>query len=185
MISTPEVWGWVSGYNGLYQVSNLGRVCSMRRPGSKGGLLKPRKDADGYSMVMLWIDGIPTNKKIHRLVAQAFIPNSEDKPQVNHLNGNKADNSVSNLEWATPSENVLHAHRTGLKNQRGAKNPAFKGWIVGTNISTSETVRIAGRADIEARGFTQACVSRCILGKQKKHKGYTFSLEAKHATNIF
>ncbi|QMM52481.1 HNH endonuclease [Enterobacter sp. RHB15-C17] len=184
MISTPEKWEWVSGYNGLYQISNLGRVCSVKRPGSKGGLLKPRKDSDGYLMVMLWSDGIPTNKKIHRLVAQAFIPNSEDKPQVNHLNGNKADNSVSNLEWATPSENVLHAYRIGLKDQRGVKNPAFKGWIIGTNISTGETVRIAGKADIKARGFTQACVSLCVLGKQKKHKGFTFKLEENHVASV-
>lgn len=173
-----EAWKWVPGYEGIYKISNLGHVYSVSRPGSKGGKLKLRSDSDGYQTVILYKNGAPTNKKVHRLVALVFIPNFAGKSQVNHINGNKSDNCFSNLEWATPSENVLHSHRTGLKNQCGEKNPAFKGWIIGTSLLTGEEIRMAGKADIISKGFYQASVSKCVLGQQRVHKGYSFRLEA-------
>src|SRR5690606_10379271 len=96
----------------------------------------------------------------------------------NHINGQKSDNTASNLEWATPSENIKHAFKTGLKSQFGERNPCFKGWIVGISVSTGKTVRMAGKADINAKGFIQTAVSRCVLGKQKIHKGFSFHLES-------
>lgn len=180
MPETPstERWEWIPGYEGIYKISDQGRVYSVRRPNTKGGLLRPRKDKNGYVTVMLYSNGEKINKKIHRLVATVFIPNPNFKPEVNHINGRKSDNRSSNLEWVTPSENIKHAFLAGLKNQFGEKNPHFRGWIIGVNIETGDVIRVAGRAEIEAKGFIQAAVSRCVLGKQKVHKGYTFSLES-------
>lgn len=173
-----EKWCWIPGYEDIYKISDQGRVYSVRRPNTKGGLLRPRRDKNGYVTVMLYLNGEKINKKIHRLVASSFIPNPELKPEVNHINGQKSDNRSSNLEWSTPSENIKHAFRSGLKNHMGERNPGFKGWIVGVNAETGETVRMAGRAAIEESGFIQAAVSRCVLGKQRLHKGYSFSLES-------
>lgn len=80
----------------------------------KGKLLKPKKHKDGYLFVTLTKEKSKKNFYVHRLVAEAFIPNPENKPQVNHINGNKTDNTISNLEWVTNAENSRHAYNNGL-----------------------------------------------------------------------
>lgn len=110
-----EIWKTIQGYENRYEVSNLGRVKSLERIDRynrkiEEKILAPRKHTGGYLRVQL-------SKKdfyIHRLVAEAFIPNPENKSQVNHIDGNKRNNRVDNLEWNTPLENNLHAIRTGL-----------------------------------------------------------------------
>jgi hypothetical protein len=103
----------VVGYQGRYSVAPDGRIWAhpnlSRR---KGRWLKEARDRCGYSYVCLF-NGARKNIKVHRIVAQAYLAAS-DKPHVNHLNGDKADNRVANLQWCTPSENKLHAWRTGL-----------------------------------------------------------------------
>lgn len=108
-----EVWKDIEGYEGLYQVSTLGRVKSLARERvSKDKILK--SSGVRYKLVCLYKSGIVKYVKVHRLVANAFISNPENKPQVNHKDGNKFNNSVSNLEWATSKENCIHAVQTGL-----------------------------------------------------------------------
>lgn len=111
-----EVWRVIEGTNGRYEVSNKGKVRSMNyNKTGKVKELKPKIDKYGYLVVTLHIDGKQKSITIHTLVAKAFIPNPENKPQVNHKDGNKQNPDESNLEWCTVSENIKHAFDTGLK----------------------------------------------------------------------
>lgn len=107
-----EIWKPIEGYEGIYEVSDQGRVRNVKRGGR---LLSCVKVAHGYIAVSLYKDGKQRMNLVHRLVALAFIPNPENKPQVNHLDGVKEHNTVGNLEWVLPHENIWHAIRTGLK----------------------------------------------------------------------
>lgn len=102
-----EKWKSVVGFEGKYEVSEVGRMRSLI--GAKPKIMG-QTNGLGYQMVSL--NKRPTG--VHRLVAQAFIPNLENKPFVNHINGDRRDNVVSNLEWVTPQENITHAVETGL-----------------------------------------------------------------------
>ena len=108
-----EEWRDVVDYEGLYQVSNFGRVRSFQKDKMK--ILKSGFSAFGYLRVVLCKDFQKKNRSIHILVAKAFIPNPEGKTQVNHIDGDKKNNHVSNLEWATPAENIHHAFEVGLR----------------------------------------------------------------------
>jgi hypothetical protein len=107
-----EVWEDIIGYEGFYQVSDLGRVKSLRF--NKEIILKFGVDWSGYLLVNLFKNGIPKNMKAHRLVALTFIPNPENKLEVNHKDGIKTNNNIENLEWSTRAENCLHAWGVGL-----------------------------------------------------------------------
>ncbi len=119
-----EVFKDVSGYEGSYQVSNLGRVKSLERTRltNKGGstkvnerILYSNTDSNGYEYVSLSKGGTMKSLKVHRLVGLCFIPNPENKPQINHKNGIKSDNNYHNLEWCTCRENAIHAFQLGLR----------------------------------------------------------------------
>lgn len=115
-----EIWKDIDGYTGLYQVSNLGNVRKLRFINNmtnkeKVFLITPKLINTGYYKVMLYKGGKWENAFVHRLVAAAFIPNEAGRPQVNHIDGNKTNNVVTNLEWCTQSENNRHAYRTGLR----------------------------------------------------------------------
>ena len=105
-----EVWKDIRGFEGIYKISNFGRIKSFKRV-EDGYILSNKNSKNGYLSVVL----INTNNKkirytrIHRLVAEAFIPNPENKREVNHIDGNKQNNLISNLQWATSSENIRHA----------------------------------------------------------------------------
>lgn len=109
-----EVWKDIKGYEGLYRVSNYGRVKSLKRNTACERILKPRLDKGGYLYINLSKNGICKSKKVHRLVGDCFILNLKHKPQINHIDGNKTNNYVNNLEWSTAAENARHAVDTGL-----------------------------------------------------------------------
>lgn len=126
MSETVE-WRDVPGWEGCYKVSNDGQIYSIARSGCKGGLRKFHINAGGYRMVSLKSHGRSLTTGIHRLVALAFVPNPENKPQVNHINGKKDDNRAENLEWVTAKENTQHAFLKGLNDERLRKDrrPVF------------------------------------------------------------
>ena len=107
-----EQWKTIKGFPD-YSVSNLGRV--------KGcyGLLQPSLNSHGYPQLTLYRNKKKFNKTVHRLIAEAFLPNPEQKPFLNHKDGDKANFQLSNLEWVTPSENSAHAYKTGLCKRTG------------------------------------------------------------------
>lgn len=111
------MWKGAYGFNN-YLCSEKGEIYSLLT----NKIIKTCNDKNGYKQIALIKDGKKKTIKIHRLVAQTFIPNPENKPQVNHKDGNKKNNSVSNLEWCTAKENIRHAVKTGLKNDRKANN---------------------------------------------------------------
>lgn len=112
-----EQWVDVVGYEGLYRVSDQGRVYSVKR----GKTLHPRRRQFGYVDVTLSKDGNVTHHLVHRLVALAFIPNPDNKPQVNHMDGNRWNDRAENLEWVTASENQRHRFDVLLRGTRREK----------------------------------------------------------------
>lgn len=122
-----ETWKSVIGYEGLYEVSNLSRVRSLPRlvPTNGltckermvvGGILR-QHISNGYMNVRICKNGKSSQFRVHRLVAIAFIPNAENKPQINHINSDRSDNRIDNLEWVTNRENIIHmvsANRHGI-----------------------------------------------------------------------
>lgn len=125
-----EIWKDIKGYEGLYQVSNYGRVKSLphkiyTKDGKvrnwRGGFKKNVFDGNYYGII-LCINGIKISRRIHRLVGETFIPNPNCLPDLNHIDCDKTNNHVDNLEWCTKKENIQHAIKNGLINQNGVNS---------------------------------------------------------------
>lgn len=140
-----EIWKDVVGYEGLYEVSSWGRVRSLDKNVWNGKVFFKKKGEfkafylhKGYPVTCLYKNNVKKNVNIYRLVAIAFIPNPQNKPEVNHIDGVKTNSHVSNLEWATSSENSYHAYHTGL-----ATAPVLKGSKHGmTNLTEDDVIEI-------------------------------------------
>lgn len=102
-----EKWKWIKGFEGLYKISNKGRIKSYHK--QEEGYIMSSKNSNWYESITLFKKGKSFYKRIHRLVAKEFIPNPKNKPQVNHKDMDKHNNCVENLEWVTASENSKHA----------------------------------------------------------------------------
>lgn len=153
-----------------YEVSVYGEIYSKRT----GIVLQPARDKKGYLRVVLCdSDGMHT-KKVHRLVAEAFIPNPEIKPEVNHVDGCKGNNRVTNLEWNTHKENMEHAFANGLgKRSEKCGSPKKKVRIIETGEvfdSISDCAKHVGDNPSHTH------ISSCIHGRRKTHKGYHYEV---------
>lgn len=183
-----EEWRIIKNSN--YEVSSAGRVRSMSRSFIKSDntrctisskILKPAKDNKGYFRVGIMIEGKLITKKIHRLVAIFFIENLKNKPQVNHIDGNKENNQANNLEWSTGSENMKHAYSIGLQ-----KPLYFKGKRRSYNGEGNHFSKLTGDQVLEIRskfipriytrsilaleyGVKEACIKDILLKKSWKH----------------
>ena len=123
-----EEWKSISGYEGRYQVSNLGNIRSL----ISNKILKPRVDKDGYLKVILYSEDKSRREyRLHRLVAETFIPNPNDLPQVNHIDENKTNNSVSNLEWCTSKQNANH----------GTRNDRIVPYLIDNGVKSAKAVQ--------------------------------------------
>lgn len=127
-----DEWREVPGSNGDYLVSRDGRIKSLKA--NRPVILKPRINHDGYVWYILQINKKPHSLRAHRIVAETFIPNPENKSTVNHKDGNKKNNCVENLEWATREEQMQHAYQHALKKP-------VRGVLQGNHVLTEEEVR--------------------------------------------
>ena len=169
-----EIWKDIRGYEGLYQVSNLGRVRSLDRikrgAHYKGKILVLSKDKDGYLIVGLHDSKRSNTYRVHRLVAISFIPNPNDLPEVNHIDENKENNNVNNLEWCSTKYNLTYGSRKGA--MVGTKNNHAKL----TEDQIKEIRRIYKKGDLQ---FGQSAlgkkygVSHCQIGNIVKRKSWT------------
>ena len=162
-----EYWKPVVGYEGLYEVSNWGRVKSLNyNHTGKGKILKQHQCMDGYKSVMLYKDGKRKIILVHRLVAQAFIPNPNDYKEVNHKDEDKTNNSVDNLEWCDRLYNVRYG--TGIERRSKTQSkPVLQYDLEGNFIKEWKSVTECG-----INGYDQGHVAACCRGERKTHRGY-------------
>lgn len=164
--SIKEEWRDIQGYEGLYQVSNKGRVKSTRN----NIILKPAMNNHGYYWVDLLNHGIRKHATIHRLVAQAFIPNPNNYPQVNHIDENTINNQVSNLEWCTAQYN----HDYGTRNERAIKHMAEAISIPVVQLSLNyELIKYwKSASSVNIQGIEHQHIAECCSGKIRTYKNY-------------
>lgn len=151
MNNIKEIWKDVVNYENLYKISNLGRVKSLYRMGANERICKLHIGTRGYLEVNISKNNIRKKVRVHRLIAEAFIPNPENKPEVNHIDGNKLNNSIENLEWVTRSENIQHSFKIGLNyGRKGAKHKRSRKIInTTTNIIYDSIVDAANKNNIK------------------------------------
>lgn len=174
-----EIWKDVIGYEGKYAVSNIGRIKSLDycRSG-RSKILKQGIGTTGYYNVGLCINAKAITKKVHRLIAIAFIPNPENKGDVNHIDGNKLNNNVSNLEWNTRKENINHAHRIGLSKNSDFAIKMFKERFSKkvVNIITGEEYASITEAEIK-NGLKQYTLRHKLSKYCTKKEGLFFKFK--------
>ena len=162
-MTTQEIIRDVVGYEGIYTIDIFGNVFKKK----DGKELVQHFNKFGYKNVMLRKDGIQKQHKVHRLVAQAFIPNPLNKEQVNHIDGNKAHNVVWNLEWNTCKENNIHAFKTGLNHGMGNnKKPII---CVETHIIYPSITEAS-----KDMGIIRTSICNVLSGLSENARGYHF-----------
>lgn len=160
-----EEWKDIEGYEGLYQVSNQGRVKNVMRD----KLRASHNNGCGYLMILLCKDGKKKPFYVHRLVAQEFIPNPDNLPEVNHKDECKTNNVVENLEWCSSRYNMNFGtarERTSLKQQKKVYQYTKNDELVAVFNGVNQCKEL---------GFEPSCISQCCNGIRRTHKGYKWS----------
>lgn len=181
-MNTIEIWKPIKGYEGVYEVSNFGRVRSLdrkvlfhgTRSAFKGRILKT-STSKGYKILSLAKDGFIRTKSVHRLVAEAFLPNPNNYPQINHKDEDKTNNHVENLEWCTAKYNTSYGNGCIMRglNQRNHPNKSKytamytkNGVFIDLYPSASEASRLTG--------IKKTLIYKCCNGENKSAKGFVF-----------
>lgn len=167
-----EEWKDIYGYEGIYQISSLGRVKSLKRKCgfliSKDRILKPYKKKNGYLQIDLNKNNIKSKKHIHRLVSEAFIPNPNHLKTVNHKDKNRTNNCVDNLEWMSYSENNLHG-QCQIKSGISRRIPIYQCDLNGNIIKEWSCAKIAAE-ELGYKSYSPICA--CCRNRIKTYKGY-------------
>ena len=180
------IWKPIKGYEGIYEVSDTGLVRSLRDDTKNrtysGKILKPGKTGAGYLFVLLSVNGITQNRMIHRLVAETFLPETGKNLEVNHIDGNKENNVVTNLEWCTRAYNLKHAVDNGLRYSQ-------------CNIIRGVTMITPDREKIDFKSMKDCCdyfgFSKCWLGNYIRkngnpctYKGYALTVHGRGGVTL-
>lgn len=166
----------ISGFGGHYAVSADGNVFSNFKVGIKR--LRPRYSQTGYARVYLCDgNGFKDEVLIHRLVAEAFIPNPEMKEEVNHKDGDKKNNSFENLEWVSRSENIRHSYRIGARRKqieslRARNRIRCSIAIRGVCEKDGKVITYESISEAERDGFARSSIMKCLSGARKSHRGF-------------
>lgn len=169
-----EVWKDISEYEGLYQVSDKGKVKSLNyKQSKKENILTPVKDKTGYYVVSLSKKGVVKRAFIHRLVGETFLDNSNNYPCINHIDGNKLNNDVSNLEFCTYGHNNKEAYRIGLNHPRVKPKKVNQYDLEGNFIKTWDGEATAGRS----LNINQRNISSCCRGLRNNAGGYIWKFK--------
>lgn len=188
-----EIWKPIVNYESYYEISNLGNVWSKGKKyvDSLGKVMnrKPRnvkihKGTNGYLCVDLNSNNVSSQKYIHRLVAEAFILNPENKPTVNHKDGNKLNNNISNLEWNSYSENNKHATDNNLRQSPwtgkfGVNHPQSKSVVQLDKKGNVIDTFVSAREAQEKTGVSYKHISCCCLSKRRSTGGYCWKFKSK------
>lgn len=170
-----EIWKPVVGYEGKYEVSNLGNVRSLDYRHTKTThIIAKTYDSNGYFKVNLKVNGVAKNLTIHRLVAMAFIPNPNGFNQVNHKDENKENNNVENLEWCTASYNSSYGTRPSRLSKHFKNYSQYSKPVIHIGLNNVETYYPSMKEAERATGIKQGNISNCCNGKQKCTKGNYF-----------
>ena len=160
-----ESWKPVVGFEGLYEVSNLGEIRSLARPGAwSTRILKQKTTQKGYREVKLFKGGKRHYFRVHRIVAEAFVPNPKKLEFINHKDERKSNNEASNLEWCSTEYN--NRYGTRISRAAASRSRAVVGMKRGEIVYEFASVNSAAEA-----GFSPSCVSRCCNGLAKSHLG--------------
>ena len=180
-MTESEIWKDIAGFEGFYKVSDKGRIYSVERKDSRGQrcggrILKPKHSRGGYLMVHLYKNGKMKAKSVHRLVAEAFLPNPNGLPQVNHRDEVKDNNNVGNLEWCDSKYNINY----GTLLERSAQAQSKK--VRAVNVKTGEVLtfnstREAGRKGYDQSNVAKACKGAYNTGGENLYRGYQWSYE--------
>ena len=195
-MNSKEIWKDIEGYEGYYKVSNFGRIASLREwIGNKYKsqyksifkIIPSHHNKKGYQTIILSKDKKTKYYMVHRLVAKAFIENPYNKPQVNHIDGNKNNNNVSNLEWCTCKENIKHAFDKGLMTTKSeARNTHLeKIRPLSIEVMKKKVAMLSNKGEIlkvfdcitEANEFLNvnrksSNITNCCKGRKKSAYGY-------------
>ncbi|MCI6458253.1 MAG: NUMOD4 motif-containing HNH endonuclease [Clostridium sp.] len=188
------MWKDIKGYEEIYKISDTGEIWSKdrwcidkkgRKRFRKGMKLSPDIASNGYYRITFSKNGKKVQKYLHRLIAEYFIPNPNNYPQVNHIDGNKLNCNIKNLEWVTNQDNIIHAYKNGLINHvRGINHPNYglcggkskkAKKIIAKNIITGETKIYDAMIEAKKDGFLPSEISRCC-NHGGTHHGYVFEL---------
>jgi DNA-binding XRE family transcriptional regulator len=162
-----ENWKSIKNYEGLYEVSNLGRVRSLK----SDKFLIPRLSKKGYHRVGFWKNNKGKDFYIHRLVAIYFIENPNNLEEVNHKDGDKSNNHFSNLEWYSHKENMSHGYKNGLINNRGSKCATSK--LIECDILKIREIYLNSnythQSIADKFGVTRECITKILNNKTWTH----------------
>ena len=176
-----EIWKDIKDYEGLYQVSNLGRVKRITFINNKTVkttnriLSNGKSDKNQYIQLKLSKDGSKKDIYLHRLVAQAFIPNPNNYSEINHIDGNKRNNCIANLEWCSHKTNIQHAHNTGLIKLKYGKDNSASKKVIQYDLFMNEIGIYESTLDVERKlGYSHSGIADCCRGRTKTSHGYVW-----------